>query len=135
MFELDPQLARDCLLVGDAPLSRVLAMNDKRFPWVILVPRRQAISEIHELTNADAQSLIKEIRLFSKILKNINKVEKINAGALGNLVPQLHVHIVGRTKSDSAWPGPVWGSGKAEPYDNDEAAAFVRMLASELAAS
>ena len=121
MFELHPQLAQDCLLIGDAPLCRALLMKDSRYPWVILVPRRDGIREIHELEDADAQQLVQEISKFSKLLESFDKIEKINVGALGNIVPQLHVHIVARTKSDPAWPGPVWGVGKAVAYNQDQA--------------
>lgn len=117
-FTLHERLANDCIAVGDLPLCRALLMDDSRFPWAILVPRRAGASEIHDLTAADRALLIEEIALVSRVLKKVAGAEKMNVGALGNIVPQLHVHVVGRSSLDDAWPGPVWGAGARAPYED-----------------
>ena len=129
-FTLDPRLETDTLPVGDLPLSSVLLMDDARFPWLILVPRRAAISEITDLTEEDAQLLVSEIRLATRVMLDLSKPDKVNVGALGNVVPQLHVHVVGRFRSDPAWPGPVWGQGTRTPYPAHAAASLVERAAS-----
>jgi diadenosine tetraphosphate (Ap4A) HIT family hydrolase len=113
---LHPTLAGDTVEVASLPLCTVLLMKDRRFPWLILVPRRESIREIRELAPADRAALIEEIARASEVLTRLFQPDKLNVGALGNLVPQLHVHVVARTTTDPAWPGPVWGSGTAEPY-------------------
>lgn len=115
-FVLHPRLAADTVLVADWSLSRILMMNDTRFPWLILVPRKKDMPELHELPPQDRNVLIEEIARAGASLKAIMNAPKINIGALGNLVPQLHVHVVARFPSDPAWPGPVWGSGPPSPY-------------------
>jgi len=119
-FTLHPTLARDTVEVTRLPLCRALLMNDRRFPWLILVPEREAVREIHELSPADRATLIEEIARASEALERLFHPDKLNVGALGNIVPQLHVHVVARTAGDPAWPGPVWGSGVAEPYEEGE---------------
>lgn len=116
MFELNQRLKADTHLIGDMELSKVLLMNDSRYPWVILVPRRQGITEIHQLNKQDRQQLMEESCLVSEFIENNFPVIKMNVGALGNIVSQLHVHHVGRNEKDPAWPGPVWGHSAAEPY-------------------
>jgi diadenosine tetraphosphate (Ap4A) HIT family hydrolase len=132
-FTLHPTLARDTVEVTGLPLCRALLMNDCRFPWLILVPEREAIREIHELSPADRATLIEEIALGSKALERTCHPDKMNVGSLGNVVPQLHVHIVARTAGDPAWPGPVWGSGTAVPYSKGEIEEVRARLAAELA--
>jgi diadenosine tetraphosphate (Ap4A) HIT family hydrolase len=132
-FTLHPTLARDTVEVIRLPLCRALLMNDRRFPWLILVPEREAIREIHELSPADRAALIEEIALGSEALERMCHPDKLNVGALGNLVPQLHVHVVARTAGDAAWPGPVWGSGAAVPYSEGEMEEVRARLAAELA--
>lgn len=127
-FALDPRLAADTLLVGDLPLSRVLLMNDSRFPWLILVPRRGGLSEVHDLSRQERAALIEEAARAGEQLKNLTSATKINIGALGNIVSQLHVHVVARFEGDAAWPGPVWGAGKASPYSSAAAKELVRDL-------
>ncbi len=117
MFEIHPALAKDTTLVTLLPLCTVLLMNDARYPWLILVPVRDAMGEIHDLKVEDQRVLLQEIVKTSKIMKSLYTPDKINIGALGNLVPQLHVHVIARYKDDFAWPGPVWGQGDAVPYD------------------
>ncbi len=129
-FTLDPRLETDTLPVGDLPLSSVLLMDDARFPWLILVPRRAAVSEITDLTEEDAQLLVSEIRLATRVMLDLSKPDKVNVGALGKVVPQLHVHVVGRFRSDPAWPGPVWGQGTRTPYPAHAAASLVERAAS-----
>ena len=116
MFTLHERLKADTREVTRLHLCRVLLMNDRSFPWLILVPEREHIREIHELVEKDRQMLMEEIALSSRIIGHLYKPDKINVGALGNLVPQLHIHVIGRFRSDRAWPGPVWGSGQAGPY-------------------
>jgi diadenosine tetraphosphate (Ap4A) HIT family hydrolase len=131
-FTLHPTLARDTVEVARLPLCRALLMNDRRFPWLILVPEREAIREIHELSPADRAALIEEIALGSEALERTCHPDKLNVGALGNLVPQLHVHVIARAVGDPAWPGPVWGSGAAVPYSEGELAEVRARLAAEL---
>jgi len=118
-FELHPRLAADTTLVLRWSLSCVLLMNDRRWPWLILVPEQPDLSELHDLSPADRTTLMEEIAHASAALKQTTQAEKINVGALGNLVPQLHVHVVARRCDDPAWPGPIWGVGKPEPYGDD----------------
>ncbi|MBE7248296.1 MAG: HIT domain-containing protein, partial [Actinomycetospora chiangmaiensis] len=115
-FTLDPRLAADTVEVGDLTLCRVLLMDDARFPWLILVPRRPEVSEITALSEADADSLWREVRIAARVMQALSNPDKINVGALGNVVAQLHVHVVGRFRSDPAWPGPVWGFETRKPY-------------------
>jgi diadenosine tetraphosphate (Ap4A) HIT family hydrolase len=117
LFELHPRLAADCGVVGDLPLCRLLLMDDSRFPWCILVPRATGLRELHDLSGSARGALFDEIEAVSRALLEIDGVQKINVGALGNLVPQLHVHVVGRHPGDAAWPGPVWGAGTAVAYE------------------
>lgn len=115
-FTLHPTLARDTVEVTRLPLCRVLLMKDRRFPWLILVPERDSVRDLDELPPADRAVLIEEIAMASGALRQLFQPDKLNVGALGNIVPQLHVHVVARFQTDAAWPGPVWGSGAAEPY-------------------
>ncbi|HTQ12349.1 MAG TPA: HIT domain-containing protein [Rhizomicrobium sp.] len=115
-FVLHQRLAADTRAVADWGLSRVLLMNDARYPWLILVPRRAGLVELHDLKHAERLVLMEEIARAGAALKSLTGCAKINTGALGNLVPQLHVHVVARGPGDAAWPGPVWGQGTAEPY-------------------
>ena len=124
-FTLHPRLQSDTALVADWPLCRVLLMNDARYPWLILVPRRADAVELFDLDAADRTALIGEIARASQTLKHLTGAAKINIGALGNLVPQLHVHIVARNPGDPAWPGPVWGHSPAVPYDDAARAALI----------
>ncbi|MGO9422439.1 HIT domain-containing protein [Roseiarcus sp.] len=120
-FSLDARLSRDTDFVGDLPLCRVLLMNDSRWPWLILVPRREGLVELADLDATDRAQLIEEAAQTAGWLKAQANADKINVGALGNVVRQLHVHVVARHAGDPAWPGPVWGFGAAVPYNKDEA--------------
>lgn len=132
-FDLHPTLARDTVEIARLPLCRVLLMNDRRFPWVILVPEREGAREIHELLPEDRALLIEEIARAGETLQRLFEPDKLNVGALGNIVPQLHIHVVARTAGDAAWPGPVWGSGASVPYGEDELEAVRERLASAFA--
>lgn len=115
-FELDPRLASDTVFVADWQLCRVLLMNDARFPWLVLVPRRLALVELDDLDADDHAILMHETRRAMKALRGAVECDKLNIGALGNIVRQLHVHVVARRENDAAWPGPVWGHGAAHRY-------------------
>jgi diadenosine tetraphosphate (Ap4A) HIT family hydrolase len=124
-FALDERLAKDPLVIGDMRLSRVLLMNDARWPWLILVPRREGAVELTDLDADDRALLIEEAASAARFLKAHTSALKINLGALGNVVRQLHLHVVARNVGDPAWPGPVWGHGAATPYDEAEARALI----------
>lgn len=115
-FILHARLSADCHLVGQMPLSTVLLLDDARYPWVILVPRRVAIREIHELSPDDRRTLLEESCRVGDFMMQAFVGQKLNLGALGNLVPQLHLHHIVRHENDPAWPGPVWGHSPAEHY-------------------
>ncbi|MBI5644334.1 MAG: HIT domain-containing protein [Deltaproteobacteria bacterium] len=119
MFLLHERLKADTVEITSLRLCLVLLMKDKGFPWLILVPQREDIREIHGLDPADRALLMEEIASASKVLEKIFHPDKINVGSLGNIVPQLHIHIIGRFKGDRAWPGPAWGQGPAEPYEEE----------------
>lgn len=125
-FDLDPRLARDTTMIGRLGLCELRLINDCRWPWLILVPQRNDITEFHDLTPLDQTMLIFETCLVSKALKSLTGADKINIGSLGNIVPMFHLHIVARRDGDPNWPGPVWGYGTAEAY---EAAAGDRFAA------
>ena len=112
-FVLDPRLAADTAFIADGPLSQVRLMDDTRFPWLVLVPRVNGISEWLELDGGQQRLLLAEINQAGQLIRAQPGVEKLNIGALGNIVRQLHVHLVGRHDGDPAWPGPVWGHGAA----------------------
>lgn len=116
MFELDERLAADTTEIGDLELCRVLLMNDVRYPWAILVPTKPNLTEIGDLARDDRIMLMDEIDTVSAALSDLYNPLKMNVGALGNIVRQLHVHVVGRTECDPAWPGPVWGHSPPESY-------------------
>ncbi len=119
-FALDPRLAADSLFVADGPLSQVRLMDDARFPWLLLVPRVADATEWIDLDGGQQRLLLAEINQLSQLLRVEPGVHKLNIGALGNIVRQLHVHLVGRHEGDPAWPGPVWGSGAAQLFDEAE---------------
>jgi diadenosine tetraphosphate (Ap4A) HIT family hydrolase len=123
-FTLDSRLAADTVPVGDLPLCTILLMNDARFPWLILVPRREGVSEVTDLSDEDARALMDEIRIATRVMLNLAKPDKVNVGALGNVVSQLHVHVVGRFLSDPAWPSPVWGFESRKAYPDHALAAL-----------
>jgi diadenosine tetraphosphate (Ap4A) HIT family hydrolase len=132
---LDQRLAADTIPIGDLALSSVLLMDDARFPWFILVPRRSGASELTDLSDEEAAQLMSEIRIATRVMLELAKPDKVNVGALGNVVAQLHVHVVGRFRSDPAWPGPVWGHGSRTPYPAHAATALVERAAALFAAA
>ncbi len=122
-FILDPRLATDSAFVAEGPLSQVRLMDDTRFRWLVLVPRVAGVSEWLELEGSQQRLLLAEINQAGNLIRQSPGVEKLNIGALGNIVRQLHVHLVGRHAGDAAWPGPVWGSGTAQRHTPESLAA------------
>ena len=116
MFILDTRLQEDTWLIGDFPLCRLLLSNDSNYPWFILVPRREGISELFQLDDADQPLMWAETTALAGVLKELFTADKMNVATLGNVVSQLHMHVIARYASDAAWPGPVWGKHPAKPY-------------------
>lgn len=131
-FELHPHLAADTVEIARWDLSLVLMMRDRAWPWLVLVPRRPGMRELHDLAAADRALLIEEIARASDALRRAFAADKINVGALGNLVPQLHVHVVARHVGDPAWPGPVWGAQPPSPLEEPELAARLTSIRAAL---
>src|SRR5919109_3613768 len=119
-WSLHSQLKKDTIDIGDLPLCKVLVIKDAHYPWLLLVPRREGAVEIIDLGEVEQAQLMTEISRVSRALKEITKCDKLNVAALGNMVPQLHVHIIARRTSDAAWPRPVWGAVPAIAYRDDE---------------
>ena len=134
-FTLDPRLVADTVPVGDLALCSVLLMDDARFPWLILVPRRAGASELTDLSAEDARDLMDEIRIATGVMLALAKPDKVNVAALGNVVPQLHVHVIGRFLSDPAWPSPVWGVGTGQPYPHHARAQMIERIGALFAAA
>jgi diadenosine tetraphosphate (Ap4A) HIT family hydrolase len=128
VFALDPRLQQDTLPIGDFPLCRLLLSNDSNYPWFILVPRREDISEIFQLDVADQQQLWRETTELAEILKDSFDADKLNVAALGNVVSQLHMHVIVRKREDAAWPAPVWGRQEAKPYGPEQIATIRERL-------
>jgi diadenosine tetraphosphate (Ap4A) HIT family hydrolase len=116
---LHPQLQQDCFIIGTFELSLVLLLNDSQYPWFILVPQRANISEIHHLSQEEQQQFIRESSTLATAIEKTFSADKMNVAALGNMVPQLHIHHIARFKDDIAWPKPVWGLFPAKPYAKD----------------
>lgn len=131
-FSLHERLARDCIAILDLELCRLLLMNNSDFPWCVLVPRRAAIRDIYELTEDDQQQLIRESSALSKVMLALFAGEKMNVAALGNVVPQLHLHHIVRSSVDKAWPHPVWGRAPGPPYTEAQLADLRRQLQAAL---
>ncbi|GLX13898.1 MULTISPECIES: HIT family protein [Pseudomonadaceae] len=132
MFVLDSRLQQDTFVLGDLPLSRVLLSNDARYPWFILVPRREDVSEVFQLSAEDQQALWAETALLGEVLKDAFKADKINIATLGNVVSQLHMHVIVRYRDDDAWPAPVWGRHPAKPYEEAQVTALRDKLRSAM---
>ncbi len=132
MFKLHPQLQRDCLEIGRFKLCRLLLMDESRYPWFILVPERDGISEIYQLSDADQALLLNESSTLARGLVEAFAGDKLNIAALGNLVPQLHVHHVVRYRDDPAWPAPVWGKFAPLPYGEAAMSALVARVKATL---
>ena len=131
-FDLHPRLAADTALVAKLALCRVLLMNDARFPWLIMVPERAGIREIHRLEPADRAQLIEEVAAVAAALEKLTGAEKMNVAALGNQVPQLHVHVIARFAADPAWPNPVWVKPGPVPYAGPALGAMAERVAAAL---
>ncbi|MBM7059756.1 HIT domain-containing protein [Pseudomonas sp. UL073] len=124
MFALDPRLQQDTQLVGDFPLCSLLLMNESRYPWFILVPRRAEVSELFQLDGEDQQQLWRETTALAETLKDAFSADKMNVATLGNVVGQLHMHVIVRRREDAAWPAPVWGKFAPEPYSAEQVEAI-----------
>lgn len=120
MFKLHPQLDKDCEIIGDYPLCRLLLLNDSQYPWVVLVPRRDDIAEAYQLSTDDQLQLHHESTAVLALMSQHFSADKMNVAALGNVVPQLHVHHIARYKKDPAWPKPVWGVLPSVAYGGEE---------------
>ncbi|WP_293265953.1 HIT domain-containing protein [Neptunomonas sp.] len=119
-FELDARLDSDCIAMGDFPLCRLLLMNDSNYPWFILVPRRAGATEIYHLSREEQHQLMDESSELAEVMVDSFSARKMNVANLGNIVSQLHVHLVARSEGDKAWPGPVWGLHPAVPYTPEQ---------------
>lgn len=124
MFTLDPRLQQDTLPIGDFPLCRLLLMNDAQYPWFILVPRREEVSELFQLGVEEQRQLWQETGFLAETLKDAFGADKMNVATLGNVVSQLHMHVIIRRRDDVAWPAPVWGRHPAVPYSAEQVAAI-----------
>ncbi len=131
-FNIDERLQRDGLLIATLGLCQLRINNDRRWPWLVLIPQRNGMSEVFDLTPLDQAMLTFETNMVGLALKKSTGAKKINVGALGNIVRQLHVHVIARNEGDANWPGPVWGFGKAEPWDDDERKAFAERILEHL---
>ncbi len=127
-WSLHPQLAQDTIDIGDLPLSRVLVIKDANYPWLLLVPRRADAMDITDLDEVEQAQLMTETTRVARALKDICNPDKLNIAALGNMVPQLHMHIIARRKTDAAWPRPVWGVVPALAHDPEEVKNFIAAL-------
>ncbi len=129
MFTLHPQLADDTIHITDLKICRVLLMNNSNFPWLIMVPMRENMREIFDLSSDDYTLAMEEIRTVATKFSEFTKADKMNVAALGNMVPQLHIHVIARFKSDATWPNPVWNSGVAgKAYEQENAELLVKEL-------
>jgi diadenosine tetraphosphate (Ap4A) HIT family hydrolase len=134
-FQLHSQLAEDCFELGRFSLCRLLLMNESRYPWFILIPQRPELTEIHQLSDNDQHLLVQESSLLARTLEQAFKAEKLNIAAIGNIVPQLHLHHIVRYRHDAAWPAPVWGKFTPLPYTDDARIGIAGMLTAALPAS
>jgi diadenosine tetraphosphate (Ap4A) HIT family hydrolase len=133
MADLHPQLERDCLVLGRFRLCYLLLARDANYPWFILVPDRADVSEIHQLEEADRLLLLEESVRLARVIETVCRPDKLNIAALGNMVPQLHVHHIARYRNDPAWPAPVWGARQPAPYVESRLAALLEALRGALA--
>jgi diadenosine tetraphosphate (Ap4A) HIT family hydrolase len=127
-WSLHPQLKQDTIDIGDLPLSKVLVIKDANYPWLLLVPRRPEAKEIIDLDEVEQAQLTTEVSRAARALKEITKCDKLNIAALGNVVAQLHVHVIARRTTDAAWPRPVWGAVPPIPHDAEEVQHFISAL-------
>lgn len=131
-FQLHPRLQQDCIVIGSFELSLLLMMNDNHYPWFILVPQRIGLSEIYQLNETDRQLLQTESCRLAETLAAVYQADKMNIAAIGNLVPQLHLHHVVRYQTDAAWPAPIWGKFSAVPYTHEQIAEHKRVVRAAL---
>ncbi len=131
-FELHPQLKKDTTLLGEFPLSLALLHRDNSVPWVILVPKKTDLTELHHLPMQEQQQFLIESEAVNRALETLFTPDKLNFGALGNMVPQLHVHHIVRYKDDLAWPGPLWGNAKGEYRSDDEQQGLAERIQAQL---
>ncbi|ODC05273.1 hypothetical protein BFW38_07635 [Terasakiispira papahanaumokuakeensis] len=131
-FTLHPRLAADSHWVGELSLCQVRLINDQRFPWLLLIPQRAHMTELHQLDSDDYIQLFTEIRQLAAPFQQLTQADKLNIATLGNMVPQLHLHLVARHPQDAAWPGPVWGHGQAEPYSDEDLTAQINLIRRQL---
>ena len=132
MFELHARLDQDCEQLGRFTLCRLLLMRDANYPWCILVPERAGVSEIYQLTAADQQQLMRESTALAETMAKVFAADKMNIAALGNVVPQLHIHHIVRRRDDPAWPAPVWGTLPVRAYTENELARTATLLRNAL---
>jgi diadenosine tetraphosphate (Ap4A) HIT family hydrolase len=127
-WSLHAQLARDTTVIGDLALSRLLVVNDANWPWLLLVPRRPEVSEIVDLDEVERAQLMTEIARVARALKDVTACDKLNVAALGNVVPQLHVHVIARRSGDAGWPKPIWGVAPPLAHDPRELDRFITAI-------
>ncbi|MGZ8220663.1 MAG: HIT domain-containing protein [Methylobacter sp.] len=132
IFQLHPRLEQDCIAVGRFRLCRLLMMNDSQYPWFILVPERADVREIYQLGKAERELLTEESSYLAENLAALYKADKMNIAAIGNMVPQLHIHHIVRYQTDKAWPAPVWGKFDAVPYTEQQIADNVARIKDQL---
>ena len=131
-FQLHERLQQDCISIGRFSLCQLLMMNDKQFPWFILVPERPDIKEIYQLNAADRQLLSEESCFLAENMADLFKADKMNMAAIGNMVPQLHIHHIVRYQTDKAWPAPVWGKFPAQPYTEQQRVELIAKVKAQL---
>ncbi|MUH73575.1 HIT domain-containing protein [Psychrosphaera haliotis] len=132
MFILDHRIERDSILIAELPLSQLRLQNDQRYPWLVLVPKVEGAKEVHELKVDEAQQLLKESNVVANALAIVTGCKKVNVANLGNVVEQLHWHVVARFENDLTWPGPIWGIGEAECWEQKKRLTFVESLLKEI---
>ena len=132
MFSLHPQLVKDTFVIGQFDVSQLLLMNDSQYPWCILVPMREGVAELYQLDHASRQSVFEESCCLAEVMQKLYAADKMNVAALGNVVPQLHIHHIARFKQDPTWPQPVWGKLPARGYADTERVAMIETLSINL---
>jgi diadenosine tetraphosphate (Ap4A) HIT family hydrolase len=128
LFQLHPRLKQDCIAIGRFDLCQLLMMNDSQYPWFILVPEKADIKEIYQLSKLDQHRLIEESSYLAENLATLYKADKMNVAAIGNLVPQLHIHHVVRYQADKAWPAPIWGKFAVIPYSEQQTSETIALV-------
>lgn len=128
MIAIHPQLEKDCIPVGDFSLCKLLLLDDANYPWFILLPCRESVTEIHQLSTADQQQLLAESSSLCHCLEDVFQPDKLNVAAIGNMVPQLHIHHIARYRDDACWPAPVWGAVAKKHYSTEQADAIMQRV-------